>query len=183
MARAPCASNLSASACPTASGSLKSPCAWSWIKPVPSGRAAAHAFIDCGGFDTALDILEAALRHEWHEELVILYGRVRGTNPTRQIEQAEKWLHTLPRDAHLLLTLAELCSAQALWGKAQNYLEASLALEPTAEAHVRMAEIREKAGQMGEACQHYQQALTLCRLEHGGAHKSAGGSSFFAPRL
>ena len=130
-------------------------------------RAAAHAFIDCGGFDTALDILEAALKHEWHEELVILYGRVRGTNSTRQIEQAEKWLRTLPRDAHLLLALAELCSAQALWGKAQNYLEASLALEPTAEAHVRMAEIREKTGQMGEACQHYQKALALCRLEHG----------------
>ena len=129
-------------------------------------RVAAQAFVNCGGFDTALDILEAALRQEWHEELVILYGHVRGSNPTRQIEQAEKWLRTLPRDAHLLLTLAELCSAQALWGKAQSYLEASLALEPTAEAHVRMAEVREKTGQVSEACQHYQKALVLCRLEH-----------------
>ena len=128
-------------------------------------RAAAQAFISSGGFDTALDILEAALKHEWHEELVKLYGSVRGSSPTRQIEQAEKWLHTLPRDAHLLLALAELCSAQALWGKAQNYLEASLALGPTADGHIRMAEIREKTGQVGEACQHYQKALALCRLE------------------
>lgn len=128
-------------------------------------RAAANAFVDSGGHDTALDILEAALRQEWHEELVILYGNIRGSSPTRQIEQAEKWLRAFPRDADLLLTLAKLCSAQALWGKAQSYLEASLALEPSADAHVRMAELREKAGQVGEACKHYQKALALCRLE------------------
>lgn len=132
-------------------------------------RAAAHAFIQCGGFDTALDILEAALKQEWHEDMVKLYGRIRGTSPTRQIEQAEKWLHSKPRDAHLLLALAELCRAQGLWGKAHNYLEASLALEPTAEAHVRMAEIRAKNGQAEEACQQYQKALALCQLEHGGS--------------
>lgn len=128
-------------------------------------RAAANAFVQCGGLDTALDILEAALRYEWHEELVILYGNIRGTSATRQIEQAEKWLHALPRDANLLLALAKLCSAQALWGKAQNYLEASLALAPSADAHVRMAELRASAGQVADACAHYQKALALCRLE------------------
>lgn len=131
-------------------------------------RAAAQAFIDSDGFDTALDILEAALEQEWREDMVTLYGRIRSTNPTRQIEQAEKWLHSQPRDAHLLLTLAELCRTQGLWGKAQNYLEASLALEPTAEAHVRMAEIKANNGQIEESCQQYQKALALCQLEHGG---------------
>ena len=128
-------------------------------------RAAAQAFIKCRGLDTALDILEAALKHEWHEELVTLYGHVRGSSSTRQIEQAEKWLHAQPRDPHLLLALAELCSAQELWGKAQSYLEASLAVAPTAEAHIRMAELREKTGQSGEACAHYQKALALYRAE------------------
>ena len=137
-------------------------------------RVAAQAFVRSGGLDTALDILEAALKHEWHEELVMLYGHIRGSSPTRQIEQAEKWLHTMPRDAHLLLTLTELCSAEALWGKAQNYLEASLALEPTAEAHVRMAEMKEKNGHTAEACQHYQKALALCQLEHGESYKPIG---------
>ena len=129
-------------------------------------RAAAQAFINSGGYDTALDILEAALAQEWHEDMIRLYGRIRGTNPTRQIEQAEKWLPARPRDAHLLLALAELCRVQGLWGKAQNYLEASLALEPTAEAHVRMAEIKVNNGQTEEACQQYQKALALCQLEH-----------------
>jgi HemY protein len=126
-------------------------------------RAAARAFIQRGGHDTALDVLEAALNHEWHEELVLLYGEVRGSGPTRQIEQAEKWLRAHPRDAHLLLALAQLCSVQQLWGKAQSYLEASLAIAPSAEGHIRMAELKTQSEQPGEACRHYQKALALCR--------------------
>jgi HemY protein len=128
-------------------------------------RAAARAFLQRGGHDTALDVLEAALNRDWHEELVALYGEVRGSSPTRQIEQAEKWLHAHPRDAHLLLTLAQLCSVQQLWGKAQSYLEASLAIEPSAEGHMRMAELKTQSGQSNEACQHYQKALALCRAQ------------------
>jgi HemY protein len=126
-------------------------------------RAAARAFIQRGGHDTALDVVEAALDQEWHEDLVALYGELRGSRPGRQIERAEKWLHARPRDAQLLLTLAQLCSVEALWGKAQSYLEASLAIAPSAEAHIRMAEFRTQSGQPGEACQHYQKALALCR--------------------
>ena len=128
-------------------------------------RAAARAFMQRGGHDTALDVLEAALNREWHEDLVALYGDARGSSPTRQIEQAEKWLHAQPRDAHLLLTLAQLCSVQQLWGKAQSYLEASLAIAPSAEGHIRMAELKTQSGQMSEACQHYQKALAMCRAQ------------------
>jgi len=128
-------------------------------------RAAARAFMQRGGHDSALDVLEAALNHEWHEALVALYGEVRGSNPARQIEQAEKWLHAQPRDAQLLLTLAQLCSVQQLWGKAQSYLEASLAIAPSADGHIRMAELKTQSGQPGEACKHYQKALALCRAQ------------------
>ena len=128
-------------------------------------RAAARAFAQRGGHDTALDVLEAALNREWHEELVELYGELRGSSPTRQIEQAEKWLRTHPRDAQLLLTLAHLCSVQQLWGKAQSYLEASLAIAASAEGHIRMAEFKTQSGQPAEACQHYQKALALCRAQ------------------
>lgn len=126
-------------------------------------QAAARAFTERGGTDTALDVIEAALNKQWHEDLVTLYGEVAGSSPTRQIEQAEKWLHAQPRDARLLLTLAQLCSARQLWGKAQSYLEASLAIAPSTEAHVRMAELKTHSGLSTEACQHYQKALELCR--------------------
>jgi len=54
---------------------------------------------------------------------------------------------------------------QQLWGKAQSYLEASLAIAPSAEGHIRMAEFKTQSGQPGEACQHYQKALALCRAQ------------------
>lgn len=127
--------------------------------------AAAHAFTQRGNQDGALEVLEAALKRDWREDLVAMYGEVRGSSSTRQIEQAEKWLHARPRDARLLLTLAQLCSVQALWGKAQSYLEASLAIEPSVEGHVRMAELKTQSEQPGEACRHYQKALALCRAE------------------
>ena len=126
-------------------------------------RAAARAFMQRGGHDTALDVLETTLNREWNEDLVALYGELRGSSPKRQIEQAEKWLRAQPRDAQLLLTLAQLCSEQQLWGKAQSYLEASLAISASAEGHIRMAELKTQSGQTGEACQHYQKALVLCR--------------------
>jgi HemY protein len=128
-------------------------------------RAAARAYMQRGADDTALDVLEAALNREWNEELVALYGEARGSKPARQIEQAEKWLHAQPRDAQLLLALAQLCSVQQLWGKAQSYLEASLAIAATAEGHIRMAELKTQSGQPGEACRHYQKALALCRAD------------------
>lgn len=136
------------------------------IKVEPAvAAAAARAFMQRGGNDTALDVLEAALKHRWHEDLVALYGEVRGSHPGRQIEQAERWLQARPRDARLLLALAQLCSAQELWGKAQSYLEASLAIAPSTEGHVRMAELKTQSGQSGEACLHYQKALALCRAQ------------------
>ena len=132
----------------------------SWV-----ARAAVRAFMQRGGHDTALDVLESALNREWNEDLVALYGELRGSNPTRQIEQAEKWLRAQSRDAQLLLTLAQLCSVQQLWGKAQSYLEASLAISASAEGHIRMAELKTQSGQSSEACQHYQKALALCRAQ------------------
>lgn len=128
-------------------------------------RAAARAFMQRGGHDTALDVLETTLNREWNEDLVAMYGELRGSSPKRQIEQAEKWLRAQPRDAQLLLSLAQLCSVQQLWGKAQSYLEASLAISASTEGHIRMAELKTQSGQPGEACQHYQKALALCQTQ------------------
>ncbi|HYP67145.1 MAG TPA: heme biosynthesis HemY N-terminal domain-containing protein [Thiobacillaceae bacterium] len=133
---------------------------------LPSIQATAAAFMKSGDSDTARELLERSLAAEWQEELLPLYAQS-GSQPLRQIERAEAWLRDRPRDAALLLALAQLCAREELWGKAQSYLEASLALSPTTEAHMAMAEISQKAGKIGEACAHYRQALELCRAAKG----------------
>jgi len=45
-----------------------------------------------------------------------------------------------------LLTLGRLCAPLELWGKAQSYLDASIAIEPTYTAHLVLAQLRTVSG-------------------------------------
>ena len=118
-------------------------------------RTAARLFIDCGDCRRAHEIVEAALDAEWSEELILLYGDCLGSDLLAQIERAEKWLKLRPRDRALLLTLGRLCLAQALWGKAQSYLEASLSEEPSRSAHIALARLMDQIGRPDDANRHY----------------------------
>ncbi len=121
---------------------------------------AARAFLAAGSAAQAQEILEKALAQAWDSELAELYGQCPGEDSLKQLEQAEGWLEAHPRDAALLRTLGRLCLARELWGKAQSYLEASLAVEPGAEAHLLLAQLLEKLERPAEACQHYRASMS-----------------------
>lgn len=123
--------------------------------------AAAQCFIALGGCDKAHRIIEEALEAEWESDLVALYAECEGGDAMKRIERAEAWLRQHPRDAALLLTLGRLCADRALWGKAQSYLEASLAVEPTYTAHLATARLQEQLGNHDQARQHYRAGLDL----------------------
>lgn len=126
-------------------------------------QEAANAFAASGEADTAVGIIEDALNKSWDETLAAHYGRFIGKNPLAQIQQAEKWLVSHPRDGALLMSLADLCAHQRLWGKAQSYAEASIAVAPNVDGHLALAAFKEQSGQPGEACAHLRKALELCR--------------------
>lgn len=123
--------------------------------------AAARCFIALGGRDKAHRIIEQAVEENWDGELVALYAESEGGDNVRRIERAEKWLKAHPGDAGLLLTLGRLCAEQGLWGKAQSYLEASIAVEPTHTAHLAAARLQEKLGNADAARRHHREALDL----------------------
>lgn len=123
--------------------------------------AAARYFLALGGAQNAVEILEQSLDKQWDSDLARLYGDCHGKEPVKQIERAEKWLAAHPHDAALLLTLGRLCAQQGLWGKAQSYLEASLSVEPSSEAHIALAQHLEKTNKLDEACKHYRKSLEL----------------------
>ena len=118
-------------------------------------RTAAQLFIALGDCRRAHEIVEAALEAEWSEPLILLYGECLGADMLAQIERAEKWLKSRPRDRALLLTLGRMCVAQELWGKAQSYLEASLSEEPSRTAHVALAQLFDRIGKPEDANRHY----------------------------
>jgi HemY protein len=123
--------------------------------------AAAQCFIALGSCDQAHRIIEEALEAGWDSDLVALYAECEGGDAMKRIERAEAWLRRHPRDAALLLTLGRLCADRALWGKAQSYLEASLAVEPTYTAHLATARLQESLGNHDQARQHYRAGLDL----------------------
>ena len=78
-----------------------------------------------------------------------------------RLAKAEDWLTRNPRDPQLLLTLGRLCVQSQLWGKAESYLEASLAIEPGWEAHVELAHLAERINRTDDANRHYRAAAEL----------------------
>lgn len=125
----------------------------------------ARAFVVAGDHQTAFEIVTKSLEAKWDSDLAHFYGTCFAKDELKQIERAENWLQEHPKDAALLLSLARLSAKQELWGKARSFLEASLALDPSAESHLLMAQLLEKLHKPEEACQHYRQSLELCRQE------------------
>jgi HemY protein len=103
--------------------------------------SAASLFIGLKLMDDARTILEQSLDDVWDTEFAALYGKCHSSSVLEQIKKAENWLTKHPQDAGLLLSLGRLCLHQSLWGKAQNYLEASLALEPSREGRALLDEM------------------------------------------
>ena len=140
--------------------------AWSKVHASDRGdrrvaAAAARCFIALGGCDKAHRIIENALETGWDSELVGLYAECEGGDAVKRIERAEAWLERHPDDAALLLTLGRLCAGQGLWGKAQSYLDASLAIERTCSAHLAAARLQERLGNAEAARRHYRESLDL----------------------
>jgi len=128
-------------------------------------RAAARSFLQLGGDREAAELLARSLEREWDSELVELYGECHLTDATRQLEQAERWLAMHNQDAALLRVLGRLCQRAQLWGKAQTYLEASLALDDGWRAHLALGEMLGRQGREAEANAHFVAALRLATEE------------------
>ncbi len=127
---------------------------------------AARALIRHGGYPLAQQLLSDSLNAQWDSELVALYGDCRPADGAsgevlKQIEQAEKWLNQHRDDAGLLLALGKLCLHQGLWGKAQNYLDASISVAPSHAAYTALGQLAERLGKADQAFKYYQSAMAL----------------------
>lgn len=127
--------------------------------------AASRALVAQGADGEAQKLIEAMLdatgNDGWQSELLTIYGRLSGGELTARIAKAEAWLRSHPNDARLLDALGRMCLQQRLWGKAQSYLEASLAVEPTQQTHLELARLADQLERPEEANKHYRASALL----------------------
>ena len=146
-------------------------------------RTIATNLIRAGLTREAAEMIETALDHEWDSGLAALYAdcdfssgpndsdnsasrdeesiarnTARNTSAARQLERAERWLASHPRDAGLLLGLGRLCARQSLWGKAQSFLEQSAVAAPGRQVWLELARLCDATGQADAANRYYRQA-------------------------
>jgi len=128
-------------------------------------RAAARSFIALGGDREAAELLARSLEREWDSDLVALYAECRPADGAPQLEQAERWLAKHPQDATLLYALGVLCERAQLWGKAQTYFEASLAIENSWRTRVALGELFARLNRDFDANAQLAAALKLALAE------------------
>ena len=109
----------------------------------------------------AEEVLRNAMKRAYNSHLARLYGLVRGSDPSRQLQTAEGWLKHHPEDPGLLLTLGRLCLQSSLWGKARDYLESSLRLQRNPEACAELARLLAQLGETDRSNQLFQEGLGL----------------------
>jgi len=131
-------------------------------------RSAATSFLALGGDREAAEILSKSLERSWDPDLAALYAECRMPDASRQLETAERWLAAHSQDATLLYALGRLCERSQLWGKAQTYYEASLALDDHWRAHMALGEMLARLDRPGEANAHLAAALKLALRELDG---------------
>jgi HemY protein len=113
----------------------------------------------------AMDEIETALRRNWSERLVRVYGELGEAHADARVQRAEGWLGTHPDSAELLLALGRLCIQSKLWGKAREYLERGLVFAPNAALWETLGDCRGAQDAPTDAAICYRNALRIARGE------------------
>lgn len=137
---------------------------------------AAWALANAGHCAECAQLIEDYLDERWESALLEAYADCKGGDVLGRIAHCEKWLHEHPQDAVLLLALGRLCMQQQLWGKAQSFLEASLAVAPSCAAHIELARLFDRLERTDAANRHYRSAAdcqsTKPQFQSRGVRKS-----------
>ena len=132
------------------------------IKTMPGLHAVYFAaMIEAGAGAEIEQALGDELKKEWNETLVVLYGCIESNDSKAQLSAAEKWLRQHPHDAILLRMLGKLSRRCQLNDKAEQYLSASLELEPSVDGYLFLGDLLAEQGDMERSNANYRTGLLL----------------------
>ena len=120
-----------------------------------------QALASLGAHKKAEQVLRQSLTKSYSEPLIRLYGKVEGIDPNQQLLFAEKQLPSRPNDPELMLCLGRLALRNELWGKAKEYLEASLNLRKSIEAYNELGQLLAGMDDFETSTRYFQEGLLL----------------------
>ena len=104
------------------------------------------------------EFIESSLKQQWDDDLVLAYAHLPMANVEAALKYAESWQQQAKNSAALQLTLGRLCRRLELWGKARDYLTASINIQASKEAHAELARLEQHLGRVDVALEHYRLA-------------------------
>ncbi len=123
-------------------------------------RGYAAQLVELGEEARAATFVHDQIKRAWSDSLVNLYGRLKGEDAHKQLETAKKWHKDHPESADLLLTLGRLSMRNGHWGKAINYFEDSIALQPSPDAYGELCRLLQHLGEHERVANLLQAGLT-----------------------
>jgi HemY protein len=105
--------------------------------------------------------LAEVLTINWDETLLLLYGDLQSSDVSKQLEYAETWLPHHHNDSLLLTILGKISFKAEDYGKAENYLNRSITVEPNVQAYRLLGDLYSIQGEELKANKAYKQGLEL----------------------
>lgn len=106
-------------------------------------------------------LLTQAIKKQWDQDLVVLYGLTKAPNVKKQLRAIENWLNKAPNDPIILQAAARICVNNKLWGKAKYYYEASIAAVERHDTYKELGDLLDQMGESSKAAMCYQKGLAL----------------------
>ena len=124
-----------------------------------------HRYAQCltqlGAEEKAAILLRENLPRNYSAELILLYGKIRDKDVSKQLLFAESLLNERPNDADLLLTLGRLALRNEVWGKAREYFEASLRLSQRIDTYNELGRLLAHLEDHENSSRYFQEGLLL----------------------
>ena len=114
-------------------------------------RSAANCFIRLREHRKAAEVIERVLETSEDDVLLDLYLACRSIEIGRRLDKAESWLTKYPRNFILLRVLGTFCREAKIWGKAESYLHASVAIRDSVQARLQLAKVYEATDRIPDA--------------------------------
>lgn len=120
-----------------------------------------------GALDDARRIVEPALDAGYDERLAAAYGALGGLPLRDRLERLEGWRRRYGDETGLLLALGNVCTAEKLWGKAEEYLRLAAQRDPSVAACAALGELYESLDRSADAAQAFREAARLAVASAG----------------